>query len=47
MVAVPEVGEIPPVRSDLADAGYFEGLTVTQEDRERRGSTRATACGRP
>jgi FkbH-like protein len=36
MVAVPEVGEDPtgyPVA--LADAGYFEGLSVTDEDRER------------
>jgi FkbH-like protein len=36
MVAVPEVGEDPtgyPLA--LADAGYFEGLSVTDEDRER------------
>jgi FkbH-like protein len=36
MVAVPEVSDDPttyPVA--LADAGYFEGLTVTDEDRER------------
>lgn len=36
MVAVPEVAEDPtgyPVA--LADAGYFEGLSVTDEDRER------------
>lgn len=36
MVAVPEVpdepGEIPRI---LADAGYFEGLAITEEDRER------------
>jgi FkbH-like protein len=36
MVAVPEVSDDPtgyPVA--LADAGYFEGLAVTEEDRER------------
>ncbi len=36
MVAVPEVSDDPtgyPVA--LADAGYFEGLSVTDEDRER------------
>ena len=36
MVAVPEVSDDPtgyPVA--LADAGYFEGLSVTEEDRER------------
>lgn len=36
MVAVPEVGEDPtgyPLA--IADAGYFEGLSVTDEDRER------------
>lgn len=36
MVAVPEVGDDPTsFGQTLADAGYFEGLTVTQEDRER------------
>ena len=36
MVAVPEVGEDPSgyVRA-IADAGYFESLGVTEEDRER------------
>ena len=38
MVAVPEVSDDPvgyPVA--LSDAGYFEGLSVTDEDRERTG----------
>ncbi len=38
MVAVPEVSDDPadyPVA--LSDAGYFEGLAVTDEDRERTG----------
>ena len=38
MVAVPEVSDDPvgyPVA--LSDAGYFEGLSVTEEDRERTG----------
>ena len=38
MVAVPEVSDDPvgyPVA--LSDAGYFEGLFVTEEDRERTG----------
>ena len=38
MVAVPEVSDDPtgfPVA--LADAGYFEGISVTDEDRERTG----------
>jgi FkbH-like protein len=36
MVGVPEVPEDPElVVASLADAGYFEGLTVTAEDRER------------
>lgn len=36
MVAVPEVGDDPTIFPQLlADAGYFEGLTVTAEDRER------------
>jgi FkbH-like protein len=38
MVAVPEVGDDPTdFPSILADAGYFEALTVTDEDRERSG----------
>jgi FkbH-like protein len=36
MVAVPELGEDPATYArTLADAGYFEGLSVTAEDRER------------
>ena len=36
MVAVPEIPEDPAwVVPCLADAGYFEGLAVTKEDRER------------
>jgi len=36
MVAVPEVGEDPSwFPSVLADAGYFDGLTVTREDTQR------------
>ncbi len=36
MVAVPEVGEDPTgFIAAIADAGYFEGLAVTEEDRER------------
>jgi len=36
MVAVPEVGDDPTTFAQtLADAGYFEGITVTQEDRDR------------
>lgn len=36
MVAVPEVPEDPAfVPQCLADAGYFEGIVVTEEDRER------------
>jgi FkbH-like protein len=36
MVAVPEVGEDPATFAQtLADAGYFEGLAVTEEDRAR------------
>ena len=38
MVAVPEVSDDPvgyPIA--LSDAGYFEGLSVTDEDRERTG----------
>jgi FkbH-like protein len=38
MVAVPEVGDDPTgFAAMLADAGYFEGLAVTDEDRERAG----------
>jgi|SRR5580700_7473578 FkbH-like protein len=36
MVAVPEVGDDPATFAQtLADAGYFEGLAVTEEDRAR------------
>ncbi len=36
MVAVPEVGEDPTSYAQaIADAGYCEGLSVTEEDRER------------
>jgi FkbH-like protein len=38
MVAVPEVGDDPATFAQtIADAGYFEGFAVTQEDRERSG----------
>jgi FkbH-like protein len=38
MVAVPEVADDPTFYPQaLADAGYFEGLSVTDEDRERTG----------
>jgi FkbH-like protein len=38
MVAVPEVSDDPASYPfTLADAGYFEGLAVTEEDRERTG----------
>jgi FkbH-like protein len=38
MVAVPEVGDDPTnFAQTLADAGYFESLTITQEDRDRVG----------
>jgi FkbH-like protein len=38
MVAVPEVGDDPAAFAQiLADAGYFEALAVTHEDRERGG----------
>ena len=38
MVAVPEVSDDPATYpAALADAGYFEGLAVTEEDRERTG----------
>ncbi len=36
MIAVPEVGDDPATYAQaIADAGYFEGLSVTDEDRER------------
>ena len=36
MVAVPEIGDDPATFAQtLADAGYFEGLAVTEEDRAR------------
>lgn len=36
MVAVPEVSDEPALfASFVADAGYFEGLAITEEDRER------------
>lgn len=45
MVAVPEVsddpGEYPRM---IADAGYFEGLSLTEEDRERTAQYRANAA---
>ncbi len=38
MVAVPEVGDDPvDFPRMLADAGYFESLAITEEDRERGG----------
>jgi FkbH-like protein len=38
MVAVPEVSDDPTTYPQtLADAGYFESLTITAEDRERSG----------
>jgi FkbH-like protein len=38
MVAVPEVGDDPAdFAGILSDAGYFEAVTVTREDRERSG----------
>ncbi|WP_159013174.1 HAD family hydrolase [Acidisoma sp. S159] len=37
-VAVPEIGDDPASYAQiLADAGYFEGLAITSEDRERTG----------
>ncbi len=45
MVAVPEVsddpGEYPRM---IADAGYFEGISLTEEDRERTAQYRANAA---
>jgi FkbH-like protein len=36
MVAVPEIGDDPSFFANaVADAGYFEGLSVTDEDRQR------------
>jgi len=44
MVAVPEIGDDPTRYADIvADAGYFEGLAVTQEDRARTGQYRGNA----
>jgi FkbH-like protein len=38
MVAVPEVSDDPTYYpTAIADAGYFEGVAVTEEDRERSG----------
>jgi FkbH-like protein len=38
MVAVPEVGDDPARYAQIvSDAGYFEGLTITEEDRARSG----------
>ena len=38
MVAVPELPDDPALYPrTIADAGYFEGLAVTDEDRERTG----------
>ena len=43
MVAVPEVPDDPALATAqcLADAGYFEGLAVTDEDRARAGQYQA------
>jgi FkbH-like protein len=42
MVAVPEVPEDPALMpACLADAGYFEGLAITEEDRTRVGQYQA------
>jgi len=44
MVAVPEISEDPAfVVQAIADAGYFEGVTVTEEDRERTEQYQANA----
>ncbi len=38
MVAVPEVADDPTYYpTAIADAGYFDGITITDEDRERSG----------
>jgi len=38
MVAVPEVSDDPTYYpTAIADAGYFDGITITDEDRERSG----------
>ncbi len=43
-VAVPELPEDPSLYiSAIAEAGYFEALTITEEDRERTGQYRANA----
>lgn len=42
MVAVPEIPEDPALYASwISDAGYFEALAVTEEDRERTGQYRA------
>jgi FkbH-like protein len=44
MVAVPELPEDPAYYAPcIADAGYFEGISVTSEDRARTGQYRANA----
>jgi FkbH-like protein len=44
MVAVPEVSDDPALfASFIADAGYFEGLAITDEDRERTRLYQANA----
>jgi FkbH-like protein len=45
MIAVPEVSDDPgEYPSTIADAGYFEGLSLTEEDRERTAQYRANAA---
>jgi FkbH-like protein len=45
MVAVPEVSDDPALfASVVADAGYFEGLAITDEDRERTQLYQANAA---
>ncbi len=47
MVAVPEIGDDPTTFArTLADAGYFEGLAVTEEDRERGGQYQRISCAK-
>ncbi len=44
MVATPEIPDDPArVARTILDAGYFEGVAVTNEDRERTGQYRANA----
>jgi FkbH-like protein len=44
MVAVPEISEEPSYWAQtIADAGYFEGVSLTAEDRERSEQYRANA----